>query len=112
MRTCPIKPLWLCPLRLRNDEQWPLYPIRPNRSYVNIGLWSSVPAGATEGATTRLIEAEVSHLDGRKSLYADSYYTTAEFDALYGGRAYRAVRQTYDPQSRLLDLYDKAVRRR
>ncbi|MCV7085066.1 FAD-binding oxidoreductase [Mycolicibacter hiberniae] len=108
----PIEPVWLCPLRLRGDEQWPLYPIRPNRTYVNVGFWSSVPAGATEGATNRLIEAQVSELDGHKSLYSDAYYSPSEFDELYGGATYRAIKQTYDPDSRLLDLYAKAVRRR
>lgn len=107
-----IEPVWLCPLRLRGDEEWPLYPIRPNRTYVNVGFWSSVPAGATEGATNRLIEAKVSELDGHKSLYSDSYYTAAEFDDLYGGETYRRIKKTYDPDSRLLDLYAKAVRRR
>ncbi|CAJ1510333.1 FAD-binding oxidoreductase [[Mycobacterium] holstebronense] len=108
----PIEPVWLCPLRLRGDEEWPLYPIRSNRTYVNVGFWSSVPAGATEGATNRLIEAQVSELDGHKSLYSDSYYTAAEFDELYGGETYRRIKKTYDPDSRLLDLYAKAVRRR
>ena len=108
----PIEPVWLCPLRLRGDEEWPLYPIRSNRTYVNVGFWSSVPAGATEGATNRLIEAKVSELDGHKSLYSDSYYTAAEFDELYGGETYRKIKKTYDPDSRLLDLYAKAVRRR
>ena len=27
----PIEPIWLCPLRLRDDDGWPLYPIEPNR---------------------------------------------------------------------------------
>ncbi|ORW22247.1 FAD-linked oxidase [Mycolicibacter nonchromogenicus] len=108
----PIEPVWLCPLRLRGDEEWPLYPIRSNRTYVNVGFWSSVPAGATEGATNRLIEAKVSELDGHKSLYSDSYYTAAEFDELYGGETYRRIKKIYDPDSRLLDLYAKAVRRR
>ncbi|MEB3034668.1 FAD-binding oxidoreductase [[Mycobacterium] nativiensis] len=108
----PIEPVWLCPLRLRNEEDWPLYPIRPSGTYVNVGFWSSVPAGATEGITNRLIEAKVSELDGHKSLYSDSYYTRTEFDALYGGEAYRKVKQAYDPDARLLDLYAKAVQRR
>ena len=108
----PIEPVWLCPLRLRNEQGWPLYPIQPDGTYVNVGFWSSVPAGATEGATNRLIEAKVSELDGHKSLYSESYYTAEEFDKLYGGDSYRTVKQTYDPDSRLLDLYDKAVRRR
>ncbi|MGH3562455.1 MAG: FAD-binding oxidoreductase [Mycobacterium sp.] len=107
----PIAPVWLCPLRLRGEEDWPLYPIQPNRSYVNIGFWSSVPAGATEGATNRLIEAKIGALDGHKSLYSDAYYTREEFDELYGGETYKTVKKTYDPDSRLLDLYAKAVQR-
>jgi FAD/FMN-containing dehydrogenase len=108
----PITPIWLCPLRLRDHDGWPLYPIRPDHTYVNIGFWSSVPAGATEGATNRAIEAKVSELDGHKSLYSDAFYTREEFDELYGGEAYKTVKKTYDPDSRLLDLYAKAVQRR
>jgi FAD/FMN-containing dehydrogenase len=108
----PIEPIWLCPLRLRGDDTWPLYPIRPHHTYVNIGFWSSVPVGATEGDTNRLIEHRVSELDGHKSLYSDAYYSPDEFDELYGGEAYKTVKKTYDPDSRLLDLYAKAVQRR
>jgi FAD/FMN-containing dehydrogenase len=71
-----------------------------------------VPAGETEGATNRTIEAKVSALDGHKSLYSDSFYTREEFDQLYGGESYNTVKKTYDPDSRLLDLYAKAVQRR
>jgi FAD/FMN-containing dehydrogenase len=110
--TVPISPIWLCPLRLRDHDGWPLYPIRPDRSYVNIGFWSTVPVGTTEGATNRAIEAKVSVLDGHKSLYSDSFYTREEFDELYGGESYNTVKKTYDPDSRLLDLYAKAVQRR
>jgi FAD/FMN-containing dehydrogenase len=108
----PIEPIWLCPLRLRDDDGWPLYPIEPNRTYVNVGFWSTVPVGATEGEANRRIERKVSDLDGHKSLYSDAYYTPDEFDGLYGGDTYRAAKQQYDPDSRLLDLYAKAVQRR
>ncbi len=108
----PITPVWLCPLRLRDRDGWPLYPIRPGSSYVNVGFWSSVPVGATEGATNRLIEAKVGSLEGHKSLYSDSYYSREEFDELYGGETYKTVKKIYDPDSRLLDLYAKAVQRR
>jgi FAD/FMN-containing dehydrogenase len=108
----PIEPIWLCPLRLRDDGNWPLYPIRPHHTYVNIGFWSSVPVGPEDGHTNKLIEREVRKLDGHKSLYSDAYYSVDEFDALYGGEAYKTVKKTYDPDSRLLDLYAKAVQRR
>ncbi|WP_078324334.1 FAD-binding oxidoreductase [Mycobacteroides salmoniphilum] len=107
----PIEPVWLCPLRLRDSEGWPLYPIRSGQTYVNIGFWSSVPAGSTEGATNRLIERKVSGLGGHKSLYSESFYPRDEFEALYGGEHYRTLKKTYDPDNRLLDLYAKAVRR-
>ena len=112
LETVPITPIWLCPLRLRDQDGWPLYPIRPGRTYVNAGFWSSVPAGATEGAMNRLIEAKVGELDGHKSLYSDSFYTREVFDELYGGEPYKTVKKIYDPDSRLLDLYAKAVQRR
>jgi FAD/FMN-containing dehydrogenase len=108
----PITPIWLCPLRLRDQDGWPLYPIPAEATYVNIGFWSSVPAGASEGATNKAIEAKVSELDGHKSLYSDAFYSREEFDQLYGGEAYKTVKKSYDPDSRLLDLYAKAVQRR
>lgn len=112
LENVPIEPIWLCPLRLRDDERWPLYPLEPHRTYVNVGFWSTVPVGATDGETNRRIERRVSELDGHKSLYSEAFYPRDEFDRLYGGDAYRAVKQRYDPDSRLLDLYAKAVQRR
>ena len=38
-----ITPVWLCPLRLRGERTWPLYPMRPGELYVNVGFWSAVP---------------------------------------------------------------------
>jgi FAD/FMN-containing dehydrogenase len=112
LKAVPIAPIWLCPLRLRDHDGWSLYPIRPGHSYVNVGFWSSVPVGATGGATNRLIEEKVGSLDGHKSLYSDSYYIREEFDDLYGGETYKTVKKIYDPDSRFLDLYAKAVQRR
>ncbi|MEW5810714.1 MAG: FAD-binding oxidoreductase [Actinomycetota bacterium] len=111
----PIEPIWLCPLRLREATSsaggWPLYPIRPHHSYVNVGFWSSVPMGPEEGYTNKMIERKVSELAGHKSLYSDAFYSPEEFDELYGGEVYATVKKTYDPDSRFLDLYAKAVRR-
>ena len=110
----PMSPVWLCPLRLRSDRAWPLYPLRPGRTYVNIGFWGTVPitGGASDGDTNRAVERAVADHEGHKSLYSDAYYDRETFDGLYGGPTYRDVKQRYDPQSRLTDLYDKVVRRR
>ena len=111
LETVPIEPIWLCPLRLRDDRSWPLYPIRPYHTYVNVGFWSSVPVGPEPGYTNKMIERKVSDLDGHKSLYSDAFYAADEFAALYGGETYATVKKAYDPDSRFLDLYAKAVRR-
>jgi FAD/FMN-containing dehydrogenase len=125
LRELPIEPIWLCPLRLRErsaglagpgdgGRPWPLYPLRAGQTYVNVGFWSTVPADAAQppGAANRLVEREVALLHGHKSLYSDSFYEPEEFSLLYGGGAYAELRRRYDPQSRLLDLYSKAVQRR
>ncbi|WP_338887038.1 FAD-binding oxidoreductase [Rhodococcus sovatensis] len=118
----PIEPLWLCPLRLREPappgadaaRPWPLYPLEPKRTYVNIGFWSSVPIvpGAPEGAANRAIEHKVTDFQGHKSLYSDAYYTESEFAALYGGERFVELKKRHDPDSRLLDMYSKAVQRK
>ena len=112
LREVPIAPVWLCPLRLRDPAGWPLYPLAAGHTYVNIGFWSSVPAADTPGAANRRIEHKVSDLNGHKSLYSDAFYDRDEFDRLYGGDTYKTVKKTYDPETRLLDLYAKAVQRR
>lgn len=111
-REVGISPVWLCPLRQRDAENhWTLYALDPDVTYVNVGFWSSVPrrAGAEDGAVNRAIEAEVERLGGRKSLYSSSYYTAEDFWRIYNGDSYRRLKQHYDPQGRLLDLYEKCV---
>ena len=108
----PIEPVWLCPLRLRGKDRWPLYPLEPGRTYVNVGFWSAVPASGVEGAANREIEAAVTACGGHKSLYSDTFYTREEFDRRYGGSTYAALKERYDPDGRLLDLYAKVVRGR
>ncbi|BDD84611.1 hypothetical protein TPB0596_43740 [Tsukamurella pulmonis] len=117
----PIEPIWLCPLRLRDplptgadpDRPWPLYPLEPRETYVNVGFWSAVPKqpGQIEGRANRLIEEKVSELGGHKSLYSEAFYERAEFDELYGGTHLEKYKSRYDPEDRLLGLYDKTVRR-
>lgn len=118
-RDVRMSPVWLCPLRLREPSgpgsarNWPLYPLRPGHDYVNIGFWGTVPIerSARDGDVNRAIEKAVGEAGGHKSLYSDAYYDRDTFDQLYGGDAYRVVKQRYDPDNRLTGLYDKAVRR-
>jgi FAD/FMN-containing dehydrogenase len=107
-----MSPVWLCPLRLRGEQTWPLYPLRPGEVYVNFGFWGTVPLppGRTDGHYNRLVEAEVAALGGQKGLYSTSFYTPEQFWAYYSGPAYQALKRDYDGGGRLAGLYEKCVR--
>lgn len=118
-----MTPVWMCPLRLREPRRegladgehvWPLYPLDNDRLYVNFGFWGLVEMkpGQRRAHHNRAVEEEVTRLGGHKSLYSDSFYTEDEFWELYNGTEYRNLKETYDPQGRLLDLYAKCVRNR
>ncbi|MGZ4617805.1 MAG: FAD-binding protein [Frankiaceae bacterium] len=114
-RQTGIRPVWVCPFRTRNPaRRWPLYPLDPTQLWVNVGFWSAValPPGQRDGYHNRAIERELDRIGGRKSLYSTSFYPREEFDQRYGGSEYTALKARYDPDRRLLDLYDKTVRRR
>jgi len=115
-REVGISPVWVCPLRQRDPSaRWPLYELDPATSYVNVGFWSTValPTGADpeEGRINRLVEAEVTRLGGKKSLYSTAFYGREEFARLYGGQAYAQLRAAYDPGGRLPDMWTKTVGR-
>jgi FAD/FMN-containing dehydrogenase len=109
-----MSPVWLCPLRLRSDRTWPLYPLAPGEVYVNFGFWGTVPLppGRENGYHNRLVEDEVSALGGNKGLYSTSFYTEDQFWANYNGPAYAALKGEYDADGRLAGLYEKCVRGR
>jgi FAD/FMN-containing dehydrogenase len=106
-----MNPVWMCPLRLRGERTWPLYPLKPGEVYVNFGFWGTVPLpeGGADGHYNRLVEDEVGRLGGHKSLYSTSFYAEDEFYQLYNGEAYRALKRAYDGEGRLLGLYEKCV---
>ena len=112
--TVGMTPVWICPLRLRGERGWPLYPLQPGEVYVNFGFWGTVPlpAGRADGYYNRLVEDEVARLGGHKSLYSTSFYPEDEFWRRYNGEAYQALKRAYDGDGRLLGLYEKCVRGR
>ncbi len=109
-----MRPVWMCPLKLRGDRAWPTYPLAAGVTYVNVGFWGAVHVGpaAPDAPLNRAIEAKVHELGGHKSLYSEAFYDRATFDELYDGANLAAVKQRYDPDDRFTSLYDKAVKRR
>ncbi|OFL24632.1 FAD-binding oxidoreductase [Corynebacterium sp. HMSC062A03] len=125
-----IQPVWLCPIRLREGVEdladtgtlaadspapWPLYPLRPGQTWINVGFWSGVegnhvdPSAPGNGAFNRVIEDKVSELGGHKSLYSEAFYSPEEFAKLYGGNLPERIKAVTDPDGRFPGLYEKTV---
>jgi FAD/FMN-containing dehydrogenase len=102
IRVVKMTPVWMCPLRLRGERTWPLYPMKTGQVYVNFGFWGTValPPGESDGYFNRQVEDVVTELGGHKGLYSTSFY----------GPEYTKLKRAYDPQGRLADLYEKCVR--
>jgi len=114
-REIGILPIWVCPVKpWRRDVRFTLFPMDPQKLYVNFGFWDVVRRREPfpPGHHNRLVEAKVEELGGIKSLYSDSYYDPETFWRLYNGPVYRALKQKYDPDGRAPDLYEKCVLRK
>lgn len=113
MKEIGIFPVWVCPARDSGTVAAPLFPA-PAERYVNFGFWDTLrfSVGYPHGHFNRKVEHAVAHGGGIKSLYSSSFYTEDEFERIYGGEAYRRIKQIYDPQGALGDLYAKCVRDR
>lgn len=103
-----IFPLWFCPtMAYQSDRQFDLYAMNNNTLYVNFGFWDKVAHKGEAGYYNRLIEKKVNAMAGRKSLYSESYYTKEEFGMIYNQVSYEKLKNKYDPEGRLLGLFEK-----
>jgi FAD/FMN-containing dehydrogenase len=110
-----IVPIWICPIAAPDpDAEATLYPLPRGALSVNFGFWDTVSSrdARPAGFVNRRIEGKVREVGGIKSLYSDSYFTEDEFSSIYNGEVYRALKQRYDPDGTLGDLYAKCVLRR
>ena len=107
-----ITPIWICPTKPASEDRYPTYALEHDRLYLNFGFWDVVrlPAGEKEGYYNRQVEQWVDTLKGRKGLYSTVFYDKETFWRHYDGRNYRMLKNRYDPQGKLKDLFEKAVR--
>lgn len=92
-REIKIRPVWICPIRAYDENiKFSLYPLDPKKLYINFGFWSAVPTREKPGHYNKLVEAKVSELHGKKSLYSDSFYTEDEFWKIYDKHAYDTLK--------------------
>jgi FAD/FMN-containing dehydrogenase len=103
-----ITPIWNCPVRA-TETKFTFFPLEPNKLYINFGFWSSIVSDKPDGHFNRLIEQEVTKLNGHKSLYSTVHYTKEEFWSMYDQDKYNKLKDRYDPKGNLANLYTKCT---
>ncbi len=113
-----MRPVWLCPLRLREPDgpgsarTWPLYPLRAGTTYVNVGFWGTVHdrrRRAADGAINRAVEEQVPSSAATSRCTPTRSTTARRSTGSTTEPTWPRVKQRYDPEARLSTLYDKAV---
>jgi FAD binding domain-containing protein len=96
---------------IKTPRQPTLYPVRPNELYFNLGCYCQVrrPPGMRPYHYTKIMDRKCFELGGIKMLYSSSFLTEAEFEALYNGAGYRALKQKYDAAGNAQTLYKKVA---
>ena len=105
------KPWIATPIRALSSPT--LYPVRPGALYFNLGCYCHVKKRPGEGDYfhTRLLDRKCFELGGIKMLYSSTFLDEPEFDRIYNGAGYRAIKRKYDPDGELGTLYQKCVLR-
>lgn len=74
---------------------------------LNFGVWGPGPKRRDEFVSwNRKFEQKVHEIGGQKWLYAHAYYTEEEFNEIYDGEKYNALREKYHA-THLPTVYDK-----
>jgi Delta24-sterol reductase len=120
-----VYPLWLCPMKV--IDRGPSF-LRPSFTrgskdssgreelYVDIGAygnpqrWPKPPDPSPAVESTRTVEEFVRRVGGFQMLYADSYMSREEFEAMFDHGAYRAVRQRFHCEKAFPEVYDKVCK--
>lgn len=105
------KPWIVTPIRALSTST--LYPVRRGALYFNLGCYCHVKKHSGEGDYyyTRLLDRKCFELGGIKMLYSSTFLDEPEFDRIYNGAGYRAIKRKYDPDGTLGTLYQKCVLR-
>ncbi len=87
------------------------YPIRSDTPYFNVGCYcfAKKPKANVDFYYTRILDRKCFEFGGIKMLYSSTFLDRDEFDRLYNGIGYAALKRKYDPNGRAPNLFEKAV---
>jgi FAD/FMN-containing dehydrogenase len=107
-----IYPLWICPLIGKETEKTVLWKMKDNVLYCDIGVFGRTklfPNDLARSHFNKEIETKMLEFGGKKCFYSDSFFSRETFEKEYSGAEYTNIKEKYDPDNRLLHVYDKCI---
>ena len=108
-----LYPLWLCPLRTSRESSNSAHGILSEFGHpgappmLNIGIWGLLSFNRKQAiAQNRKLEQHLTDIGGKKWMYAQGYYTPAEFWKVHDLNSYSSLRSKYHAEY-LPNVYDK-----
>ncbi len=106
-----INPMYICPIKINSKHSKFLFcDMQKDKWYINFGAYGDfIPSNKEIGYFNRRIEQKVKDCGGNKWLYSNVFYTETEFWDMFDQSTYLVLKNKYDPQGRLNNLYNKCV---
>lgn len=107
-----IYPLWICPLTGKETEKSILWKMKDGMLYCDIGVFGRTklfPNDLERSHFNKEIETKMIEFGGKKCFYSDSFFDKETFEKEYSGEEYTNIKKKYDPDNRLLHVYDKCI---
>ncbi|MDR3624571.1 MAG: FAD-binding protein [Chlamydiales bacterium] len=110
IETTQIFPLWVCPIKSTQSGQIlaPHYTTEDSM-LLDIGIYGAPRTDLGAIYHTKDLEKKAFMLNGRKMLYADTFYTKNEFWAIYQKSSYDFIRKTYHADKAFLPIDEKVL---
>lgn len=109
LKKTDIFPIWLCPVKTTSKRQLFAPHNLPEDYCINIGVYGMPTPGCSVPQHTAFLEREASELQGRKLLYARSYYDKDSFWKIYSKDEYEELRKTLCSEGIFHDITEKVL---
>lgn len=102
-----ITPLWLCPIKGRQEQPFAPHHSESDSDFVNVGVYGVPKQPGAVLEHTRALEQLCNQLGGRKMLYGVNRYDEESFWSVYPKATYTALRERYHAEGVFPDLYQR-----